>query len=207
MRGAQRNRVLAAILAVMLSAQAGAAIELTSLPERSLQTLDERLGFDSFVLPVGAYTDGAMATITAEGAVRRRTWQVNGDGLSTLQIIAPLRDEITAAGYETLLSCETDSCGGFDFRYAISVLPAPEMHVDLFDFRVFTARRVDPAQPERGQYLYLLVSRTRSAGFVQLFESNAAQSGGDVAPRAAKDPRVAPAAVPSAGVVRPRHLI
>ena len=144
------------------------AFDPTSLPNAAVITHDARQDFDSFVLPVGRFADGAIPARAVEGAVHRRAWRINSAGLSTLQITAPLREQIEEAGYDILLSCEAASCGGFDFRYGIPVLPAPAMHVDLFDYRVVTA------QKDLGgggvSYLYVLISRTRNAGFVQMFE-------------------------------------
>jgi OOP family OmpA-OmpF porin len=70
-----------------------------------------------------------------EGRVTRMGWRLEGDSGTTLQHMAPLRAQIAEAGYETLLDCETDGCGGFDFRFGIEVMPAPDMYVRLGDLR------------------------------------------------------------------------
>lgn len=114
----------------------------------------------SYALPVGPW-DGGLPVLTLDGAVTRQAWRIEAEGLSVLRIAAPLRQQIADAGFEILLDCETRRCGGFDFRFATEVLPAPEMYVDLGDFRFVSARRGEEA-------LGLLVSATSREGFVQL---------------------------------------
>ena len=46
-------------------------------------------------------------------------------GQTTLQILAPLRDQLSEAGYEIIFECAANDCGGFDFRYALDLLPEP----------------------------------------------------------------------------------
>jgi outer membrane protein OmpA-like peptidoglycan-associated protein len=69
-----------------------------------------------------------------------------------------------------IFECETDGCGGFDFRFATDVLPAPAMHVDLGDFRFAAfARGMD-------EVASLLVSRGGAAVFVQLTRVSPAEA-------------------------------
>jgi OOP family OmpA-OmpF porin len=159
---------LSAAAWLAISAQSAQAFDPASLPKSAVVTHDARQDFDSFVLPLGRFADGAIPGRAVEGVLHRRAWRINSAGLSTLQITAPLREQIEEAGYDILLSCEAASCGGFDFRYGIPVLPAPAMHVDLFDYRVVTAQK--DLSGGGVSYLYVLISRTRNAGFVQMFE-------------------------------------
>lgn len=55
-----------------------------------------------------------------------------------------LRDALGTAGFTPLYTCRTETCGGFDFRLALPVLPLPDMAVDLGDFRYLAAARDDP---------------------------------------------------------------
>ena len=66
------------------------------------------------------------------------------------------------AGFRVIFACATTACGGFDFRYAMEVLPEPQMHVDLGDFRYLVAVR----GPD--EIASLLVSTAPGQGFVQL---------------------------------------
>jgi OOP family OmpA-OmpF porin len=42
--------------------------------------------------------------------------------------------QLAKAGFEPLLTCETDQCGGIPFTEAIDVLPIPQMWVDGFNY-------------------------------------------------------------------------
>jgi OOP family OmpA-OmpF porin len=117
---------------------------------------------DSHALPVGPFTEAALPLLDLEGQVERQVFRFAGQSLTTLQLLAPLREQLIAAGYETVFECEDIACGGFDFRFAIEVMPAPDMYVDLTDFRFLAARR--NAQDHIG----LLVSGSANAGFVQM---------------------------------------
>ena len=152
---------LAACL-IFLWAGAACALEL-SLPSGSRLISDRGSAFDSYYLPTGAWTDGAVPVMTVEGRVARQSWRVESAAITTLQILEPLRAQLTAAGYETVFECATRVCGGFDFRFAIEVIPAPDMYVDIRDFR-FLAARSDTS------VVSLLVSRSRTAGYVQIIE-------------------------------------
>ena len=101
----------------------------------------------------------------AEGPLQQTAFKIDAAGLSTLQLLQPLRDQITAAGFSVIFECETQSCGGFDFRYDTNVMAEPEMHVDLGDFRYLAATRRNGQQQDM---LNLLVSRSPDHGFAQL---------------------------------------
>lgn len=118
----------------------------------------------SYRLPIGPFADGKVATKLTEGRLEQKVWQLQSPGTTTLQLIAPLRQQLTEAGFRILFECETAACGGFDFRYGIEVLPEPDMHVDLGDFRFLSAERAGTA-PE---YLSLMISRSATLSFVQM---------------------------------------
>ncbi|MCB2109443.1 MAG: OmpA family protein [Rhodobacteraceae bacterium] len=126
---------------------------------------------DSYSLPVGPWKAGTLDTITTEGRVTRTAWRVDDATLTTLALLAPLRDQLGAEGYRLLYECATADCGGFDFRFAVDVLPEPEMHVDLGDFRFLSAER----RREGGSdYLAILVSRSSDSGFVEIVQIGSA---------------------------------
>ncbi|WP_323784144.1 OmpA family protein [Thalassovita sp.] len=132
------------------------------LPGSADLLANENVALDSYALPLGPYADGALWTDPIEGHVTRQSWRIAAQGMTSLQLLAPLREQLQQAGYEVLFECDTLDCGGFDFRFETEVLPAPLMHVDLGDFRFLSA------QKEPGDYLGLLVSRSANAGFIQL---------------------------------------
>ncbi|SFP33422.1 OmpA family protein [Tranquillimonas alkanivorans] len=145
-----------------LPAWAGAEL---SLPAAARLTAEESRGLDRHEMAVGAWTPEGIATLTAEGSVTRRAWRLQGQNLTTLQLLAPLRRQLYDAGYEILFECESDGCGGFDFRFSTDLLGAPAMHVDLGDFRYLAARRDDSGTRD---LVSLMVSRAPGAGYVQV---------------------------------------
>jgi outer membrane protein OmpA-like peptidoglycan-associated protein len=121
----------------------------------------------SYDLPTGPFADSALPTRTIEGAVDQRALQLDAPDRTTLSILAPLRDQVIAAGFDVLLDCEARACGGFDFRYGTEVLPEPDMHVDLADFRFLSAVQGDEA-------VTILVSRSALSAYVQITRVTAA---------------------------------
>lgn len=156
-------RALGLILALALPAPAAAALTL-DLPGAATLTAERSDPATSHAVSVGPWAEGRVERIAAEGAVTQAAWRLRGSELSTLQLLRPLRDQLSRAGYEILFECETDGCGGYDFRYENDILPEPEMHVDLGDFRYLAARRPG----EAADYVTLFVSRSSESGFVQL---------------------------------------
>jgi outer membrane protein OmpA-like peptidoglycan-associated protein len=116
-------------------------------------------------LPVGPFADGTLPLQEVAGAVAQRAYRMDNQRLTTLQLITPLLAQLEAAGYATQFACEAQVCGGFDFRYGMDVLPEPQMHVDLGDFRYVLAER--DAQ-DGVDVTALLVSRSADQGFVQV---------------------------------------
>lgn len=119
----------------------------------------------SYNVPTGPWRAGVIPTTTAEGRIDQTAWKIAAPGQGTLQLLQPLRAQIAAEGYETVFECDSAACGGFDFRYGTDILPEPQMHVDLGDYRFLAARR-DGAQGT--EWLTLIVSRSADTGFVQL---------------------------------------
>jgi outer membrane protein OmpA-like peptidoglycan-associated protein len=154
------------IVAAALAPLAAPAMTL-EFPGVTAPVAEEMTPLSTYAVPVAPWREGGVETLTAEGAVLQQAWQIQTEGLTTLQILTPLREQLTEAGFEPLFECEDDACGGFDFRYATDVLPEPQMHVDLGDFRYFAARKTDGESPE---YVCLLVSRSATRGYVQLVQ-------------------------------------
>lgn len=155
--------VLPALICAALLTLAGPAraLDLT-LPFSSQITTQVITAPDSHALATGPFVDGALPLQVLEGRVERQVYRMPGQSLTTLQLLAPLRDQLAAEGYEMLFECHAAACGGFDFRFGIEVLPAPDMYVDLTDFRYLAAR--NGAQDHLG----LLISASSNAGFIQV---------------------------------------
>lgn len=131
------------------------------LPADSDALASQTEALSSYLLPLGAFRNGEVPSRTLEGKLRQSAWKIDQPGQTTLEILSPLREQIRQQGFEIIFECDTADCGGFDFRFATTVLPEPAMHVDLGDFRFLSAQR-------GAEGLSLMVSRSSSAGFVQL---------------------------------------
>lgn len=158
-------------LLLALIAPAAEAAPTLSLPPSAMRTAEDRTVLGSHALPVGPWKDGRMETIRTEGEVTQTAWRIRDENLSTMALVATLRDQLGREGFEILFECQSDDCGGFDFRFAMSCLPEPEMHVDLGDFRFLSARRETAGAPD---YVSLLVSRSSDSGYVQMTRIGAA---------------------------------
>ena len=158
---------IVAITAALLGLMPWAAAALSlSLPQGAEQTMRRTSPMDSYRVPVAALRDGELPAITAEGHVTAEAWRISGTALSTLQVLDMLREQLRRQGYQILLTCETEACGGFDFRYRLDLFPEPEMHVDLGDFRYLSGRRDGP--DGRSSFVSLMVSRGGQSVFIQM---------------------------------------
>lgn len=147
-------------------------------------------GADSFLLPTAPFAEGAIPGRTVEGVVTRRAWRIATPSTTTLGLLAPLREQLVAQGYRVVFECETAECGGFDFRFALDLLPEPDMHVDLGDFRFLSAEK------GVGEAVGLVVSRSSQAGFVQVTEVSPASLPPAPEPIAAPATPLTPAPAP-----------
>lgn len=120
---------------------------------------------DTILLPTGVFADGTVPLLRLEGRITERAWHLPVSGLTTLQILLPLRDELEKSGWTVVLDCFAAECGGFDFRFRAPVLTAPDMFVDLFDFRYLHARR---GESDAAEHVALMVSNAGQTGYVQI---------------------------------------
>lgn len=130
------------------------------LPQPAHQTVDPVSATGDLLLPSGPWAAGSIPGTRLPGRVSRTAWRID-QPLATVDLMGRLRADVLAAGFLPSFDCETETCGGFDFRYGLDVLPEPDMHVDLGDFRFLSARRGDEG-------LTLLVSRSPDAAYVQI---------------------------------------
>lgn len=119
-----------------------------------------------YLMPVGAWADGALPTRAVEGRLLQRAWRIDSPELSPQQVQSALRDQLESAGFTTRFDCAARACGGFDFRFNTRVMPAPDMFVDLNDFRFLSASRESGGAA--GTHVTSLVSRTGESVYVQI---------------------------------------
>ena len=112
-------------------------------------------------VPSEAWDGTAIPSSEILGDWIQRSWRVDAQGLTTEQLIRSIREQLANARYDLLLDCDDITCGGFDFRFALDVVPPPNMQVNLADYRFLSAVRDDKG-------IIVLASRTREAGYLQI---------------------------------------
>lgn len=157
------TRALVIGLAIGLAPPAQ-ALQL-NLPAAARLTASREAPRESYTMAVSAWENGRIEVVLAEGALSQQAWILPATSLTTPQLVGPLREELVADGYTILFECFAVACGGFDFRYALSLLPEPDMHVDLGDFHYIAAEL--PGDPVSEQ-VSLVVSRSATAGYVHV---------------------------------------
>lgn len=157
-----RTAVTCLILA--LTPMVASAAGLT-LPGGAKQMSNRISLMDSYDLPVAGFADGAVPMRHFEGRVDRQTWRIDSGAVTTLQIMAPLRDQIIASGYTLIFECNATSCGGFDFRFNTEIAQAPDMFVDIRNYRYLAAIKDDT------DAISLLVSINRNTAYVQVIQT------------------------------------
>jgi outer membrane protein OmpA-like peptidoglycan-associated protein len=114
---------------------------------------------------LGPFKDGSLESVSVSGDKRQEVWRIARLTSTTAELLAHLRSQVEDAGYDITFECDTQQCGGFDFRFGTEVVEAPAMHVDIGDFKFLTAK----SQGVEGEnYISLLVSRSSETGFVQV---------------------------------------
>ena len=189
-----RAAIILAAAAALAWPAAAAALDL---PEGARRVGGDATDAGSHMVPAGPHAPGGVPRIAVEGSVARDAWRIDGTDLTALQLIAPLREQLAAAGYEILLDCAAGACGGFDFRAATMQLRPPAMFVDVFDYRFVSARRGALGAPP--DYVTLLASRVGSNGYIEVIRVGpAALPAAAAAPEPGAAPEApAPAAAPS----------
>ena len=121
--------------------------------------------FDAARMQGAAFKDGQPTDARRlEGRITRIAYRTN-PGPSILEVSRNFETQLAKAGFETLLACDTDACGGIPFSESIDALPIPQMWVDGFNYRYFAGRKVDGG---RETYASLIVSENNRDIYAQL---------------------------------------
>lgn len=147
------------LCAALLAAPAAALV--LDLPAKVIGEERRSANPGSYALPLAPFDGTAVPSRVVEGALEQRAFQLDAPGVTTLAVMAPLREQVLSAGFTLVMECDTRACGGFDFRYGTEVIPEPDMHVDMGDFRFLSAEKGAEA-------VSILVSRSTSSAFVQV---------------------------------------
>lgn len=181
-------RLRAALLsAACLAASGAAALDMPA----GARLAQEQVRTDArYEVPIAPYRGETVAAQVLRGAVREQAWHVPGSALTPLQAIDVLRDQLANEGYTPAFDCDADQCGGFDFRFAIDVMDAPDMFVNLRDFHFATLLRGPEGAPDSA--VTLLASRAQDRLYVQITRIAEQIGTPDRAPEPAAAPTPAP---------------
>jgi outer membrane protein OmpA-like peptidoglycan-associated protein len=121
--------------------------------------------FDATRLQAAPFKDGkATDARRLEGRITRIAYRTN-PGPSILEVSRNYETQLAKAGFETLLACDVDACGGIPFSEAIDALPIPQMWIDGFDYRYYAGKKSDGS---RETYAAVLVSKNNNEIYAQL---------------------------------------
>lgn len=170
-------RLVLIVCLATLAPVAARALDL-SIPGSAEMTREITEDIGTYRLPVGPFADGALRSLRVEGRIIQQAWRTEAQELTTAQLFNPLRDQLVAQGFNLLFECAARACGGFDFRFNTRVMAAPDMFVDLFDYRFLSARKA--TQNGTADYVSVLVSRAGSTGYVQILQVGGTAADGSV---------------------------
>lgn len=157
---------LACLFSVWAFATAVQAADLV-LPPSARLVVERLSALDSVAVPVGPFDGARVPMMVPEGKVTRQAWRIDAAALTPLQITAPLRAQLISEGYDVVLDCAQTECGGFDFRFAVEVLPGPNMYVNVSAYR-FLSAVLGPRDSPRA-VVSLIVSSSASSRYIQIF--------------------------------------
>lgn len=184
------------VLLVMPANAQPPAPPLLDLPEGATLTRVVEEPSLRYRVPVGPWGETGLPSIAVEGGFVQRAWRIDASETSTDVLQGALRGQLEDAGYTILLDCAARACGGFDFRFETRVLPAPDMFVDLMDYRFLSARA--PAGDAAAAYVTSLVSRAGESLYLQVITIAEGNSPKPLRPLARAEP------APEAGTVEGR---
>jgi len=121
--------------------------------------------FDAARMQGAAFKDGQPADARRlEGRITRIAYRTP-PGPSILEVSRNFETQLAKAGFETLLACDTDVCGGIPFTEAVEGLPVPQMWVDGFNYHYYAGHKSDGG---RETYASVIVSENNSEVTAQL---------------------------------------
>lgn len=121
--------------------------------------------FDAARMQGAAFKDGQPTDARRlEGRITRIAYRTP-PGPSILEVSRNFETQLAKAGFETVLACDTDACGGIPFTEAVDVLPIPQMWVDGFNYHYYAGRKSDGG---RETYASVIVSENNREITAQL---------------------------------------
>ena len=166
------------------------ALEL-NMPIGLVQSSQSEQGLATLDLPTSVWDGTAVPSVTLTGQVTKTTFQ-SGEIRKPDVVAAAIWPQLEAQGYNLALQCLDQTCGGFDFRFTLPVLPPPQMFVDLGDYVFLSGLKNDT------HGIWILISRSLSQTHVQLTH---------VRPSGTPAPELSPASLTLASGVLETDLI
>ena len=143
---------------------AEAQVTLT-VPNGAKLQIAEHSEMAKYEMAIGPWSHGAVPTKQITGPLWQRAWQLQSPSITVDKLAEPFVSQMTEAGYDVVFDCHDVQCGGFDFRYSIKVFLAPQMFVNLRNFRFIAFEKANSVKT-------LLASKVGSALSFQLIEVN-----------------------------------
>jgi OOP family OmpA-OmpF porin len=112
-------------------------------------------------VPTGVWNGAEVPSIALTGQATTTTFHSNEIRKPEV-VAAAVWPQLEAQGYDLALHCADQTCGGYDFRFSLPVLPPPQMFVDLGDYVFLSGMKND------GAGLWVLISRSLSQTHVQI---------------------------------------
>jgi OOP family OmpA-OmpF porin len=136
------------------------AIEL-KMPIGLVQSHQVEQGLATLNVPTGVWNGVEVPSIALTGQATTTTFHSNE--IRKLEVVAAaVWPQLEAQGYDLALHCADQTCGGYDFRFSLPVLPPPQMFVDLGDYVFLSGMKND------GEGLWVLISHSLSQTHVQI---------------------------------------
>ena len=154
MRSGRWNALMALCVCALLPSPAISAPPEIGAPDGSVATAAIGPRSDRYELPIGRYTVDERPILELIGQVQWRAFRLDDREVTVEAVVEGYRQQTFGDGREILLDCRNRDCGGFDFRFGVSLMPAPAMRMDVQDFAQLSIRQ---AKPEA--YLSILISR------------------------------------------------
>jgi OmpA-OmpF porin, OOP family len=121
--------------------------------------------FDAARLQASPFKDGKPSgERRVEGRITRLAYRSN-PGPSILEVSRNFETQLAKAGFDPLVACDGDACGGIPFTEAVDALPIPQMWIDGFNYRYYAGRKTEGG---RETYATVLVSKNNDEVYAQL---------------------------------------
>ena len=150
------------IAGLVLSASNFGLAEALDLPEGAELSGERTEVAQVQGFPTAPFSPDGTEFLDASGEVVHRAFQIKNSQTSPHSLMSVLKQQLGGQEYDILFECNQKRCGGFDFRYELDLLPEPQMHVDLGDYRYLLARN------ENQSTIAIVTSRAPDAGFIHI---------------------------------------